>query len=369
MIIVLPGNHDSHRLSVRAEPVEASSRSRQPPFGWLRTGFDTLSPNGIRELRGWVDRVATKAGVKSIALGVVMLGLAACSSNGAAPVSERPPARVSTTSPVAAKPATMRPVTSQIAPSTNGLHTVQRGDTLYAIAFANNLDHREIARWNRIESVDLIFVGQVLRLTPPPGAVEIKPLDDDPKPSAHPLAEAPLLRTPQAVLLPYSEANWAQVSSAPAVAAATPAAVKPVPPAVTTAATPSPVATPSASVESWQWPADGTLAGRFGAAGGKGIDIVGQRNTPVKAVASGKVVYSGSGLRGYGHLLIVKHAGEFLSAYAHNETLLVKEGDSVTAGQKIALMGDSDADRVQLHFEIRRYGKPLDPLDYLPERS
>jgi lipoprotein NlpD len=122
-------------------------------------------------------------------------------------------------------------------------------------------------------------------------------------------------------------------------------------------------------VPDWLWPAEGVLAGRFGAAGGKGIDIVGTRNAPVKAVAAGKVVYSGSGLRGYGRLLIVKHAGEFLSAYAHNETILVKEGDAVTAGQHIALMGDSDADRVKLHFEIRRYGKPLDPLDYLPERS
>jgi lipoprotein NlpD len=116
--------------------------------------------------------------------------------------------------------------------------------------------------------------------------------------------------------------------------------------------------------------AGGRHAGRaLWRSGGKGIDIVGQRNAPVIAVAPGKVVYSGSGLRGYGQLLIVKHAGEFLSAYAHNETILVKEGDTVTAGQSIALMGDSDADRVKLHFEIRRYGKPLDPLNYLPERS
>jgi len=116
------------------------------------------------------------------------------------------------------------------------------------------------------------------------------------------------------------------------------------------------------------WPAEGKLIGNFGAAGGKGIDIAGTRNTPVVAVAPGKVVYSGVGLRGYGRLLIVKHPGEFLSAYAHNQEMLVKEGDSVTAGQKIALMGDSDADRVKLHFEIRQYGKPLDPLRYLPER-
>jgi lipoprotein NlpD len=242
---------------------------------------------------------------------------------------------------------------------------VQRGDTLYAIAFANGLDHREIAIWNQLESADLILVGQVLRLTPPPGGVEIKPLDDEPAPSARPLAEPLVLREPQAVLLPYSEANWAQVTAPRPVAAAVPAAVPP--PAPIAAVPPAPAA--AAVVDSWLWPADGTLAGRFGAAGGKGIDIVGQRNAPVKAVAPGKVVYSGSGLRGYGRLLIVKHAGEYLSAYAHNETILVKEGDTVSAGQKIAQMGDSDADRVKLHFEIRRYGKPLDPLNYLPERS
>jgi len=312
-----------------------------------------------------VIRTAAGAAVKRIGLGVIALSLVACSSNSPAPVSERKPAQTGTAA---------RPATPQIAPSTNGLHIVRRGDTLYAIAFANNLDYREIARWNRIESPDRILVGQVLRLTPPPGVVEIQPLDDDPKPSARPLAEPALLSTPQAVYLPYTDANWAQVSSAAAVAAATPPAARPVAPAATpgvaTAAPPAPAsASAGAAVDGWQWPTDGTLAGRFGAAGGKGIDIVGPRNTPVIAAAPGKVVYSGTGLRGYGKLLIVKHADEFLSAYAHNEAILVKEGDSVTAGQKIALMGDSDADRVKLHFEIRRYGKPLNPLDYLPERS
>jgi lipoprotein NlpD len=267
----------------------------------------------------------------------------------------------------AGKPDAARTVAPQIAPSTSGLHTVQRGDTLYAIAFANGLDYREIAIWNQLESADRILVGQVLRLTPPPGGVEIKPLDDEPAPTARPLAEPPVLREPQAVLLPYSEANWAQVSNPRPVAAVVPAAPPPPAPVQVVPQTPAPAA--SGVVDNWLWPAEGTLAGRFGAEGGKGIDIVGQRNAPVKAVAPGKVVYSGSGLRGYGRLLIVKHAGEYLSAYAHNETILVKEGDTVAAGQKIALMGDSDADRVKLHFEIRRYGKPLNPLTYLPERS
>ena len=324
-------------------------------------------------------KIAAGAGMRNIGLSLLMLGLSGCVSHDPAPVSDRSPPRTA----VKSEPA--RPVTPQIAPSTNGLHTVQRGDTLYAIAFANSLDYREIANWNQLESADRILVGQVLRLTSPPGMIEIKPLDAVPRPNARPLAEPPLLRTPQAVLLDYTEANWAQVSGilknadslraqaragsdGPAVAAVAPPVASPVvpPPAPAVAA---PVMSADATTESWLWPADGTLAGRFGAAGGKGIDIAGSRNSAVKAVAPGKVVYSGSGLRGYGQLIIVKHAGEFLSAYAHNETILVKEGDTVAAGQNIARMGDSDADRVKLHFEIRRYGKPLDPLNYLPERS
>lgn len=311
---------------------------------------------------------ATVAGMKSIGLGLLMLGLVGCVARGPAPVSNRVPARAGLP-PVAAKAEPVRPVAPQITPSTNGLHTVQRGDTLYSIAFANSLDYREIANWNQLESVDRILVGQVLRLTAPPGAgIEIKPLDRIAQPNARPLTEMPMVRTPQAILLDYTEANWAQVSGVRTAAAVAPPVVSPVLPAPAPSAS-GPVISADGTVDSWLWPADGTLAGRFGAAGGKGIDIVGKRNTPVMAVAPGKVVYSGSGLRGYGQLLIVKHSGEFLSAYAHNETILVKEGDTVAAGQKIAKMGDSDADRVKLHFEIRRYGKPLDPLNYLPERS
>lgn len=319
----------------------------------------------------------------------LVAALAGCAAPGPAPVRDaqnRP-----STPPKAAvreepRPEPLRPAPPQIAASTNGLHTVARGDTLYAIAFANNQDHRDLALWNRLESPDRILVGQVLRLTPPPGMAETRPLDEAPQPAAKPIAEIPLLRAPQGVLLAYSEANWAQVSgSAPAApsagASATVQAVQAPAsapePAEVKAGVAKPAAEPAspepaaavARIESWQWPAEGTLIGRFGAAGGKGIDLVGARNSPIKAVAPGKVVYSGSGLRGYGQLIIVKHAGEFLSAYAHNESILVKEGETVSAGQKIALMGDSGADRVKLHFEIRRYGKPLDPLAYLPERS
>lgn len=295
--------------------------------------------------------------------------VAGCTAPGPAPVSERAPAR-SAPPPTPVQPAA-RPPVPQIMASSNGLHTVQRGETLYAIAFANNFDYRDLASWNQLESPDRIRVGQVLRLTAPPGAVEVKPLDEGAQLRPRPLAEPPLLRTPQAVLMAYSDAAWAQLSGAAAIAAAPPPAAAPAPSAAAAAAVapPAPPPPPPAAVESWLWPADGTLTTRFGSAGSKGIDIVGPRAAPVRAAAPGKVVYSGSGLRGLGRLLIIKHPGEFLSAYAHNDRVLVKEGDQVAAGQQIAHMGDSDADRVKLHFQIRRYGKPLDPLDYLPERS
>ena len=275
-----------------------------------------------------------------------------------------------------------RSVPRPIVTSENGLHTVQKGETLYGIAFANNVDFQDVAAWNNLESVDVIRVGQVLRLTPPNAAeaaskgVEIQALKMESLPQAKPLQDAPLLREPQAILLPYSEANWAQarvpgpVRATPSpVIAQIPTTLPPVlqptpPPVLPTPQTSSPQAANASN--DWLWPAKGALKGRFGEAGGKGIDIVGERNTPVIAVAAGRVVYSGSGLRGYGRLLIIKHTGEFLSAYAHNQDMLVKEGDSVSAGQKIALMGDSDADRVKLHFEIRQYGRPIDPLKYLP---
>jgi lipoprotein NlpD len=303
---------------------------------------------------------------------LLLLTLTACSARGPAPVTDRARApggaeasvKKAAPSSVATAP---RSFTPQIAPSTTGFHTVRRGDTLFAIAFANSLDFRQLAAWNNLASPDLIRVDQVLRLTPPEAgavdsSVEVRALAADPLPQAQPLAEAPVLREPQAILLPYSDASWAQLSGAPIQLPA------PQPPPAPVAVTVPPAPT-SEAVETWMWPAEGKLIGRFGAAGGKGIDIAGARNAPVFAVAPGKVVYSGVGLRGYGRLLIIKHPGEFLSAYAHNQEMLVKEGDSVAAGQKIALMGDSDADQVKLHFEIRQYGKPLDPLKYLPERS
>lgn len=289
--------------------------------------------------------------------------LAGCASQGQAPIRDNAPAKT---------PARPAPGVKPAEPSQDGQHIVQKGDTLFAIAFQNGLDYRDLAFWNSLPSPDIIMVGQVLRLTPPDDAgrargVETIPLRDNSLSALKPLAESSLLTEPVAQRLPYSEANWAAVSGEkPAPVAAVPK----------TAATPqSPSAPPAATVadsdgqDNWRWPADGALLGTYGQGGGKGIDIAGERLSPVLAAAPGKVVYSGSGLRGYGKMLIVKHADEFLTAYAHNQTLLAKEGDWVGRGQKIAEMGDSDSDRVKLHFEVRQYGKPLDPLKYLPERK
>ena len=295
--------------------------------------------------------------------------LAGCVSQSPAPVVERghSSTRPQTATPPVIDTAASRP--RQIAASDNGLHVVQKGDTLHAIAFANNVDFHDLAVWNNLESADIIRVGQILRLTSPDAAaaaskgVEIQALKTESRPEAKPLEDTPLLREPQALLLPYSAANWAQATATPSVRPPPQPLIVRAP--VTSATVPaSPASAGAPGI--WLWPTKGELKGRFGEAGGKGIDIVGERNTPVVAVAPGRVVYSGAGLRGYGRLLIIKHPGEFLSAYAHNQDMLVKEGDTVNAGQKIALMGDSDADRVKLHFEIRQYGRPLDPLKYLP---
>jgi lipoprotein NlpD len=268
-------------------------------------------------------------------------------------------------------------------PKQEAQHTVEKGDTLFAIAFQHALDYRDLAFWNNLTSPDLIKVGQVLRLTPPDDAagrargVETIPLRESALPSPRTIQDTPLYTEPRAQRLPYSEANWALLSGAPAATAV----VLPKT-AVQTgtdagaenpkgAGLPAMPATSSSTTDSdeWRWPVDGALLGTYGEGGGKGINIAGERLTPVVAAAPGKVVYSGAGLRGYGKMLIVKHAGEYLSAYAHNQTLMVKEGDWVKGGQKIAEMGDTDSDCVKLHFEIRQYGKPVDPLKLLPERK
>jgi lipoprotein NlpD len=268
-------------------------------------------------------------------------------------------------------------------------HTVKKGDTLYGIALDAGLDYRELASWNGLGESNVIRVGQVLRLTAPTAttavpvapvkpaaddAVQTAPLISAPAVQATPIAGGAVLALPKAVKLPYSEENLARVERG--VVAGKTEAVSGVVPAVTVKSTENPdkaqpgeanKATDNGAIE-WLWPTQGRVLSGFNeASNSKGLDIAGKAGQPIYAAAAGRVVYSGSGLRGYGNMVIIKHNVSYLSAYAHNQKILVKEGQNVTRGQKIALMGDSDADQVKLHFEIRLMGKPVDPLKYLPE--
>lgn len=234
----------------------------------------------------------------------------------------------------------------------SGVYQVARGDTLYSIAWRYGLDHRDLARWNGITDPYRIYPGQRLRTSRPAELPAAKQRAPAPPPKSKPRA-----------------------STAPAKSNARVPAPRPAPPRATPPRTASSAVVPrraapapssERAVRAWRWPAKGKVTGTFAAAGGKGIDIVGAPGSPVLAAAPGRVVYSGSGLRGYGKLIIVKHNKRYLSAYAHNDRLRVKEGDTVKSGQRIADMGSSDAKRVMLHFEIRRDGTPVDPARYLP---
>lgn len=243
------------------------------------------------------------------------------------------------------------------------VHVVQKGDTLYGIAFSYGIDQHELAEFNGIKDPNQIKVGQQIKLPPETAQPET------------PQAEAPPAHTfvkeqPRVVKYAYSEAAVAKAESVQGENAHAPAIAR-------TEAKPEtktikPEVKPEAPAETadaldWGMPAQGKLVGTFSEAENrKGIDIAGKLGQPIFASAAGKVVYSGSGLRGYGKLLIIKHNKTYLSAYAHNDKLLVKEGETVTRGQKIAEMGKTDSDRVELHFEVRRLGKPVDPANYLP---
>jgi lipoprotein NlpD len=233
-----------------------------------------------------------------------------------------------------------------------GYYTVKPGDTLIRIGLESGQSWKDIARWNNLENANLIEVGQVLRVVPPVAATTATAVASDTGVVTRPVAS---------------------VTVAPASAASTPkpAASAPVaaPAPVATPATPAPaVAASGADDISFIWPSSGSLIAGFDEARNKGFDIGGKAGDPVLAAADGRVVYAGAGLRGYGNLVILKHNNTYLTAYAHNQTLLVKEDQNVRRGQKIAEMGSTDADRVKLHFEIRRQGKPVDPARYLPSR-
>ncbi len=279
--------------------------------------------------------------------------LAACASpSHRAPVEDRRPAITvarptapssTGTAPTVPPLATVEPAAKPLPGAENagkpGYYTVKPGDTMIRIGLENGQNWRDVARWSGIDNPNLIEVGQVLRVVPPaadatlasaqpvaaPGRIDSRPLD----------ATA---STPAAASAP--------VAPAPAAAAPRDAEGEP----------------------NWMWPAAGAVVTPFDDVKSKGLAITGKAGDPVYAAADGRVVYAGAGLRGYGNLVIVKHNATYLTAYAHNQALLVKEDQAVRRGQKIAEMGSSDAERVQLHFEIRRQGKPVDPARLLPAR-
>ncbi len=314
-----------------------------------------------------------------LALAVALTVLSGCASQrpsgASAPVEDRGTSVVRAPSTQASAPASSAGAPTAATPAAPvkvlpgaenagkpGYYTVRPGDTLIRIGLDSGQSWRDIARWNNIDNPNIIEVGQVVRIIPP-GTAQV--------------AAAPLPASPaSAPGTPASDAAVSRPVSTPSAVTATS-----LPPAGTrtAAATPAPVASPplppasSPSDEDigWIWPITGgasNVVARFDEVSNKGVGISGKLGDPVLAAGDGRVVYAGAGLRGYGNLVILKHNNTYLTAYAHNQTLLVKEDQTVRKGQKIAEMGNSDADRVKLHFEIRRQGKPVDPLRFLPAR-
>ena len=258
----------------------------------------------------------------------------------------------------------------------SGTHRVQRGDTLYSIAFRNGLDYRELARRNRIAPPYTIYVGQELHLGGEPRQPD--------RVVARTPARTPATPPPRTVpppVAPRAAAPGSFEDAPPVAVTVAPGRSTPVAPGVrpnlpeaprpeVAPAPPAPATTASNAGLGWRWPADGARVGSFvaGDQTRQGVDIAGRAGDPVRAAADGEVVYSGNGLIGYGELIIVKHSPSLLSAYGHNRRRLVQEGEKVKGGQQIAEMGSSSASRDMLHFEIRRDGKPVDPLGFLPAR-
>ena len=302
---------------------------------------------------------------------VVLLFTACASSSNRAPIEVRHAAsKPATPSPAVTEP---QPDAGVAAPATDnagkpGYYTVKPSDTLLKIALDNGQNWKDLARWNGIENPNIIEIGQVLRVVPP-GA-------DPALPATRPVVVAKVDSKPLEARTPPATASTpvtapAAAGSGPVVAAtpAAPAAASAVPAPAIPAAPVVPAAAPQGDdAVAWLWPASGPVTTAFDDVKSKGLAISGKVGDPVMAAADGRVVYAGSGLRGYGNLVIVKHNSTYLTAYAHNQTLLVKEDQAVRRGQKIAEMGSTDAERVQLHFEIRKQGKPVDPAKLLPQR-
>jgi lipoprotein NlpD len=247
-----------------------------------------------------------------------------------------------------------------------GYYTVKPGDTLIRIGLENGQNWKDLVKWNSLDNPNVVEVGQVLRVVAPaadPGVPGTRPSTTSAKVEVRPLASATAATSASAASGPASAASPASAVLPPSAPTSAPAAALPPPPPA-----PAPAAREGDDDINWMWPANGAVTGAFDDARSKGLAIAGKPGDPVYAAADGRVVYAGSGLRGYGNLVILKHNNTYLTAYAHNQTLLVKEDQTVRRGQKIAEMGSTDAEKVQLHFEIRRQGKPIDPAKLLPPR-
>lgn len=293
----------------------------------------------------------SRCAVLSGALIAVCMG--GCASRSSAPVIERGsmPSRTPTTAAVAS----VRP---------GEFHTVRKGETLYSIALEYGQSYRDVATWNGIDNPNVIRIGQQLRIAPPEGVALTKPVSAPVVMEARPLGSSGALgsaaykREPKGGKQPFSEQAFAMAQKAED-ARVQPAAPK----------SESKAVEPAADEDmQWVWPSGGKVISVYVEGGSKGVDIEGRIGDPVLAAEGGKVTYAGSGIRGYGNLLIVQHPNGLSSVYAHNSKLLAKEGQQVARGQKIAELGSSDTDQPRLHFEIRRQGKPLDPLKVLPTR-
>lgn len=300
-------------------------------------------------------------------LGAVLFG--GCTSmRTPAPVDDRRPAPAPKP-PVAESVPAAPAAASAAAP---GTYVVKRGDTLYSIALENGVDYRELASSNNIDDPSKLRIGQVLRIgqaEAKPGVqvgaargaapMESRPLDPAAKPALAAGGDA-LKTEPKALRLPYSEQNLALLQRGEA---AKPAPAKP------SAEPAKPAAAPeTADGIEFIWPHRGRVLQGFSEPNNKGIDIAGKPGDTVVAAAPGRVMYTGTGIRGYGKLIVIKHDSSYNSVYAHNREIVVKEGQAVARGQKIAELGDSDADTPKLHFEIRLSGRPVDPARFLPKQ-
>ena len=294
---------------------------------------------------------------------LLTVALAGCASSGRkAPVEDRnvtarPPIVAAAPGAAASAAEAPKPLPGAENAGKPGYYSVRAGDTLLRVALDTGQNWRDLVRWNNLENPNALEVGQVLRVVPP--------------------------TVDAAAVTPRAVANDGRVESRPldarSAAAAASAAAGPAPVGVAAApvTTPAPVPTPAPEPTpgprdgddvTWVWPAAGAVVSGFDEGRNKGVTINGNAGDPVLAAGDGRVVYAGSSLRGYGNLVIIKHNEQYLSAYAHNKVLLVKDDQVVRRGQKIAEMGSTDAQRVQLHFEIRRQGKPVDPARLLPAR-